>query len=187
MTRDEEIIALYLADEPLSQEEIGARFFISRQRVGQIVASAGVARERNIVRRKVSLGLDARTHTSDEQVREAHRLCADGATWTEQALRLGVKPTTLANRSKRLGLAPIKRLAPHGRRSRYVRGCRCELCREANRLYFEDLKTRTPPIHGTYSTYSNYGCRCSPCRTAGSKANRDARERREREVVAHAA
>lgn len=54
----------------------------------------------------------------------------------------------------------------HGTRSAYVRGCRCDLCTTANRVYTREYLARLrsrpipPDAHGKRSTYSNYGCRC---------------------------
>ena len=59
-------------------------------------------------------------------------------------------------------------LLRHGHRSTYNNyGCRCDACREANRLYhyslMEDLATREPRVHGSVSTYRNWSCRCAAC------------------------
>lgn len=50
-------------------------------------------------------------------------------------------------------------------------GCRCDLCREANRLHginYRASATKEIPeeAHGTDYGYSHYGCRCSRCRQA---------------------
>lgn len=60
----------------------------------------------------------------------------------------------------------------HGKTSTYGKGCRCDLCREANRL--KVCRTRAAlkerPFdeipHGTWSGYTNYSCRCPDCRRA---------------------
>jgi hypothetical protein len=62
----------------------------------------------------------------------------------------------------------------HGAR-RYKRGCRCDICREANCA--RSLRERRaryemgPPahVHGTYNGYMEWGCRCRECKDA----NRD--------------
>jgi predicted transcriptional regulator len=59
----------------------------------------------------------------------------------------------------------------HGTLSRYTSRkwrCRCDDCREANRLYVRSLQGKPPPRHGN-SGYVNYGCRCVVC----TKGNRD--------------
>jgi hypothetical protein len=65
----------------------------------------------------------------------------------------------------------------HGHITRYVAGCRCSECREANRVYrIADVARRTARLaadptlapHGKAVTYSNWGCRCAPCSTAHS-------------------
>ncbi len=76
--------------------------------------------------------------------------------------------------------------SPHGTRSRYNnQGCRCQACREANRLdTAEDRARRRVALgsaeveHGTKSTYTNHGCRCEECRVANAATCRAYRERR---------
>jgi hypothetical protein len=54
--------------------------------------------------------------------------------------------------------------------------CRCDLCREANRLDQRRQAAKrkaTRPIpphvkHGSMSTYSNWGCRCAACTKANT-------------------
>jgi len=60
----------------------------------------------------------------------------------------------------------------HGTRSRYMRGCGCDACREASTDWHRELRHsgQTPPHHGE-SGYFNYGCRCEICRAAGSARN----------------
>lgn len=66
----------------------------------------------------------------------------------------------------------------------YVRGCRCEVCRSANRdrvrrRRLERFAARilvdgrpvsvSPGIaHGSAATYTNHGCRCVPCSDANA-------------------
>lgn len=78
--------------------------------------------------------------------------------------------------------------APHGCIQRYWRGCRCDPCRKAMRLYHRKRRARIEnrPFsekdvlgsarHGTYSLY-NKGCRCDPCRTAMREYHRGRRAR----------
>ena len=78
-----------------------------------------------------------------------------------------------------LGLEPStpKNLpAEHGDVRRYRQGCRCDACREANRLYHAEWRatSRRDPSradragHGKPNTYRQYGCRCDACRAANS-------------------
>ena len=72
----------------------------------------------------------------------------------------------------------------HGTVSGYTyRGCRCELCLEANRGYrgtkprAEYLAGLPEPQHGTESRYKNCDCRCDECRAASARARRARRKR----------
>jgi hypothetical protein len=59
--------------------------------------------------------------------------------------------------------------------------CRCELCREAQRLHhrrWREANKGRPLRHGEYSSYTNYACRCQPCRDAYTTRKREYRERR---------
>jgi len=67
--------------------------------------------------------------------------------------------------------------APHGTRSRYNAGCRCEKCRKALRRYMRSLQGKPPPNHGN-SGYVNYGCRCDVCKAANSAYQRAQRLRK---------
>lgn len=63
----------------------------------------------------------------------------------------------------------------HGDYRTYIKGCRCDDCREGHRIHtaeirkqrFQDPKAADRAGHGKASTYKNYGCRCEAC----SKAN----------------
>lgn len=68
----------------------------------------------------------------------------------------------------------------HGTTTAYQKDvCRCNLCREANRLYMQKYRrargVKPNPDgwgeqvrrHGTRSRY-NHGCRCAECRTANA-------------------
>lgn len=74
----------------------------------------------------------------------------------------------------------------HGHANTYKNGCRCDACREANRVYQASANSRRaadPSLadragHGRASTYINYRCRCTPCRDAAAARNREQRERR---------
>ena len=52
----------------------------------------------------------------------------------EHTMRGGLTPDELVDLAKALG-RPWRRRAQHGTRSRYVAGCRCDLCRDAHRVY----------------------------------------------------
>jgi hypothetical protein len=83
-----------------------------------------------------------------------------------------------------LGLAG--RVPEHGTHARYLSGCRCEDCREANRVRCLEYRRRAaadPAIadragHGRASTYKNLGCRCTPCREASMAHQAKARAAR---------
>jgi len=58
--------------------------------------------------------------------------------------------------------------AAHGTRGRYAKGCRCESCRIAYRLYTRHYRTvdrRRNAVHGRRATYIR-GCRCEACTIA---------------------
>lgn len=53
----------------------------------------------------------------------------------------GLTPAELTMLARGLGL-PARRVAQHGHRSRYVAGCRCDLCTDAHRIYEADRRSR---------------------------------------------
>lgn len=60
-------------------------------------------------------------------------------------------------------------MSRHGTHSTYSRGCRCEGCREAHRIYTAQRRavalaegTLSHGLRGTYDA----GCRCQKCRDA---------------------
>lgn len=65
---------------------------------------------------------------------------------------------------------------PHGTRSRYEKGCRCQSCREANTAYKTEWRAgntrrgRPPKTHGTAYGYESFGCRCRPCTNAHNQS-----------------
>lgn len=71
-----------------------------------------------------------------------------------------------------------KRERPHGTLTRYLYGCRCGRCREANaEAQRRGRKARwtngLPPgdsRHGTLNGARAYGCRCDPCKRAWREA-----------------
>ena len=69
---------------------------------------------------------------------------------------------------------------------RYVKGCRCNVCRAANRVrvkrrraerYAQTAQEGLPPSvrHGTCSAHTNWGCRCVACVEATSAKLRQRR------------
>ncbi|MEV8396334.1 hypothetical protein [Streptomyces niveus] len=64
----------------------------------------------------------------------------------------------------------------HGDYRTYLKGCRCDDCREAQRLrgiaqrarWSQDPSAADRAGHGKPSTYKNYKCRCQPCSKANS-------------------
>lgn len=70
-----------------------------------------------------------------------------------------------------------------GTRTRYLMGCRCVLCREANVAYRRhwraEVRQELEPDdvrHGTLNGYTNYGCKCDRCRAANAAKSRRARQ-----------
>jgi hypothetical protein len=111
-----------------------------------------------------------------------------------------VKPESLRVLLRRNGredirdfLFPVEPFEPvthdHGHHMRYHAGCRCGLCKEANRERMLKLrrelrdrpKDPADPRHGTTGFYRNHGCRCAKCSEAHSAAcaiTYEARKRR---------
>jgi len=58
----------------------------------------------------------------------------------------------------------------HGELLRYKHGCRCDLCRNANRLKYTPTTLIGPiPLeHGTTKAYRYYSCRCALCKRANA-------------------
>jgi hypothetical protein len=79
----------------------------------------------------------------------------------------------------------------HGDHRTYHKGCRCDDCREAFRLYAAELraKWKSDPAyadragHGKATTYRNHGCRCTEC-TAAHTADCNAYKARRRQRAA---
>lgn len=106
-----------------------------------------------------------------------------GQTNKQIAAALGVTERTLTRRrvanrqlAARLDSARAEWIArqEHGTPRTYKRGCRCDLCRAANKQRVlawraESYAKAIPPnAHGRASTYSNWGCRCAECTRAHS-------------------
>lgn len=97
---------------------------------------------------------------------EAAALLAGGATLVSAARQVSVSVATLSH----WGLRSGRKVQEHGLQA-YRRGCKCELCREANRKHRRTHFGKEPRQHGTASAYMNYGCRCEDCKRAGSEQN----------------
>jgi hypothetical protein len=81
----------------------------------------------------------------------------------------------------------------HGDHRTYNKGCRCDDCREAMRVYAATLREKwrrdsssaDRAGHGKSTTYRNHACRCEKCRNANRIAINEYRvRRRERAVLA---
>lgn len=74
-------------------------------------------------------------------------------------------------------MTPQATARQHGERRTYNAGCRCEDCREANRIYVRGRYLLGYPNgsrkrkHGTRTMY-NAGCRCALCKAANTRAAR---------------
>ena len=175
-----EMARLYV-EEGLSYAEIGERFDLTRQRVGQLLGPLGL----QPFRRQAAI---ARV----QLLREAYgRIVRKESTLDEEAPRLGYKNA----RSLRSALYELDMRVvlgyeepAHGTVSRYRSrryACRCDECRRANREKGKELKGKEPPHHGTYSGYVNYECRCQACKEAHRLTMRARRgsKRRRKEVA----
>jgi hypothetical protein len=127
-----------------------------------------------------------------DEARRAAVAVADRATGPDD-LRLLLAMLGLANPApkKRRGRPPVDH--GHGDRRTYVKGCRCDDCREAHRVWCaerravwqQDPSSADRAGHGKPSTYRNHACRCDACtkaNTADVNAYR-ARRRRERALA----
>lgn len=155
-------------------QSIGDHFGVTRERVRQIAAAAGITTRPIDVRREA-------------QRKRWQSMIDQGASRSDIATSEGIRPNSVSIRARELGLdtsAWRHKAAPlHGTPSRYSRGCRCELCSQANASRAAEMRQRglpapDDPRHGTRSGYINWGCRCEACRRAGSEANRAYRARR---------
>lgn len=169
MSRYDEMLTLY-NEGGLTYQEIADRYGVTRQRVQQLIGN-GI---------KAAHYGRAKKERRREQMSEVHRAITGGVTTVErEADKLGIKPESLVESLRRLGLKfPRKESPLHGTYYRYSRGCRCPECKAGQREYFQQMKLREPPRHGTASAYRNYACRCDLCRAAGSDDNRRTRLRR---------
>lgn len=78
----------------------------------------------------------------------------------------------------------------HGNAATYRAGCRCDDCREANRVRSvaerarRAARSRDEVPHGTAGGYSNWGCRCERCTAANSAKCAAAYGRRKKAAAA---
>lgn len=167
-------------EEGLSYGQIGERFGITRQRVGQLLGPLGLARDPGHA--KIA---------REQKLRASYaRLEAGGTTLAEEAEALGYgSGESLRSAFYELGLRfkQEKAIPEHGTLARYRsrrHPCSCEECRRANREHQDRLRGEEPPNHGTYSGYINYGCRCKACKEAHrvTVRMRRAEKRRRKEV-----
>src|SRR3990172_3962930 len=154
--RNDEIVTRYI-DDGFSLQDVGKEFGITRERVRQILAHAGITERHQGIHNK----LERKSTTQDAYARITEGLI----TVVEEAERIGIKTTSLYARFHRYQLPSLKKEAEHGT-CYYYRNyrCRCDNCRAAIRAYSQKLKTKEAPHHGTLSGYHNYGCRCDVCR-----------------------
>lgn len=125
----------------------------------------------------------------------------NAADYDELMISLGLEPSSPGvgrPRSKTRGTAKRKQGRPtvdhgHGDYRTYIKGCRCQECREAHRVrmierravWANDPTAADRAGHGKKTTYRNYGCRCEPCTRANTAdVNAYRARRREREALA---
>lgn len=164
-----------------SYSEIGARYGLTRQRVGQLLGPLGLQQ----YRRQAAI-------ERIQLLRDAYgRIIRQESTLAEEAPTLGYKNArSLRSALYELDMRIVVDVEEpqHGTVSRYRSRkyrCRCEDCRRANREKGRELKGKEPPNHGTYSGYINYECRCQACTEAHRLIMRDRRsaKRRKKEVA----
>lgn len=91
-------------------------------------------------------------------------------TWGDGALN--PHPRTRARMSAAAQARWKDHMPEHGTRSRYsYYGCRCDLCKQAQREQHEQWKKSASAEHGTLKNY-NLGCRCAACVEARKIARR---------------
>lgn len=155
--------------EGLSMSEIGEHFGVTRQRVHQIIGSAGGEAHYGQAKK------DGRVN----RLESAYSRILAGNSVREEAEKLGMRTESLKTALKKHGTPLPAHVAPeHGTHYRYAHGCRCDECKQAEREERRKRKERGPKIHGTTSAYINYACRCDECKKAGSINNRERRIRR---------
>lgn len=156
-----EMARLYV-EEGLSYSEVGERYGLTRQRVGQLLGPLGLQQ----YRRQAAV-------VRVQLLRDAYSRIINGrSTLDEEAPKLGYKNghslrSALYDLDMRVVMGYPQ--PPHGSVARYRSrryACRCDDCRRANREKGLELKGKEPPRHGSYSAYVNYECRCQECKEA---------------------
>ena len=180
MTEDRlESMARAYVEEGLSYKQIGDRYGITRQRVGQLLSPLNLGHGQR----------QARSIVREQNLRAAFaRLEGGESTLKQEATALGYSSgESLRSAFYEAGLHFLQGTPPpeHGTIARYrsrKHACRCAECRRANCVHQARLKGTEPPNHGTYSGYINYGCRCQACKEAhraSLRARRAAKRGRE--------
>jgi hypothetical protein len=98
-------------------QKVGDHYGVSRERVRQIVGSPRQYRE-----------LPSKVELSESQIQEINALRRDGKTFKKISQDLGIPFTVLNGGDFDKRVIAIR----HGSLQGYRRGCRCDLCREAN-------------------------------------------------------
>lgn len=172
--RTQQMARLY-TEEGLSYAEIGRRYGVTRQYVGQLLTPLGLARGQ-VSRR--------RADRAAEFTGAHERIMRRETTISEEAEKAGFKHVGNYRAAlKKYGLVVRLDRAPpeHGTHTRYKspkHRCRCDLCTAANREYMRGLRDREPSEHGTASSYSNYACRCPKCKEAHRLYTREKRAKK---------
>lgn len=180
MNERHQTMARLYVEEGLTYEQIGKRYGITRQRVGQILGPLAIAKHQ---------GARYFAERLQELRATQARINSGESTLKDEAQRLGyAKGEYLRSAFSRYGLrirVPPPPEPEHGTTHRYQRGCKCGECRRAIREYNANLRGKgEAPNHGTESGYRNYGCRCPECREAARVADRERRAQRRKEKEA---
>jgi Sigma-70, region 4 len=154
VSRVEEMQRLRDVDR-LTLAEIGERYGISKQRVGQLIGKQGDSVERERLEQ-----------FQQQRLETIERVVAGEISAAEGAEISGITLRTFLNYSlDTFGIKLTKESPEHGTPYRYNRGCRCDDCRAARREYRRQWRaTASPPKHGTQNAYCNYACRCPKCK-----------------------
>lgn len=181
MERDEQTteMARLHVEECLTYGEIAERYGVSRQAVHQRLRRAGVK----------SQSIQSRKQMRVVALELAHANVMSGlSTLAQEAERLGYANGESLRRVLRTAGMVVHVGQPepeHGTTARYLRGCKCWLCRQAHSDRQRKLIGKKPPTHGE-SGYRNYGCRCRICKEAHRLHGREQRRRRKERARAHA-
>jgi hypothetical protein len=127
-------------------QEIGDKFSISKERVRQILKSKEIQARKNRQSGITNLTFKERRADSIYQWR-----LRNNATYAQTAKHFKMAKKTIGKILKDYGYT-TPRVAQHGTRSMYSKGCRCELCVEANRrisLEWHHKHPKYPPKRWT--------------------------------------